>query len=208
VRDYQGKTGEERRAERRRKLMTAGIEVFAERGYANTTIRAILARAGLQDRYFGESFPNTAALLIAIHDELDDAMLDKVSKAMDPSAPPITRYRQMIRTLVEGFQNQPDATKVKLVEISAAGPLAESHRQRGLDRYADLVADMLPSDGFITDIRTRVLAKAVVAGGNSMFLDWTRNPQSRMSPTELVEHAVLLFEGVVSALRVTGNTCP
>ena len=116
-------------------------------------------------------------MLIAIHDELDAVILDRVIEAMDPSAPPRTRYRQMITTLVEGMQSQPEATKVKLVEIAAAGPLAETNRQRGLERYADLVAAMLPTDDSSPGINTQGLAKAIVAGGNNMFLDWMRHPE-------------------------------
>ena len=42
MRDYDGKTAAERVAERRERLIDAGIELFGERGYAATSIRSVL----------------------------------------------------------------------------------------------------------------------------------------------------------------------
>ena len=42
MRDYDGKTAAERIAERRERLIDAGVELFGERGYAATSIRSVL----------------------------------------------------------------------------------------------------------------------------------------------------------------------
>ena len=68
MRDYDGKTAAERVAERRQRLIDAGYALFGEHGYAGTSIRAVLQRAGLRDRYFGESFADLDALLAAGQD--------------------------------------------------------------------------------------------------------------------------------------------
>ncbi|HEY0227294.1 MAG TPA: TetR family transcriptional regulator [Mycobacterium sp.] len=70
MRDYDGKTADERVAERRARLIDAGLEVFGEHGYAGTSIRAVLRQSGLRDRYFGESFPDLDSLLAAVYDQL------------------------------------------------------------------------------------------------------------------------------------------
>lgn len=57
MRDYDGKTADERVAERRARLIDAGLELFGEHGYAGTSIRAVLRQSGLRDRYFGKAFP-------------------------------------------------------------------------------------------------------------------------------------------------------
>src|SRR6185295_13531701 len=65
MRDYDGKTAAERIAERRERLIDAGVELFGERGYAATSIRSVLQQSGLRDRYFGESFADLDSLLAA-----------------------------------------------------------------------------------------------------------------------------------------------
>ena len=57
MRDYDGKTAAERIAERRERLIDAGVELFGERGYAATSIRSVLQQSGLRDRYFGRASP-------------------------------------------------------------------------------------------------------------------------------------------------------
>ena len=67
MRDYDGKTAAERIAERRERLIDAGVELFGERGYAATSIRSVLSQSGLRDRYFGESFADLDSLLAAVY---------------------------------------------------------------------------------------------------------------------------------------------
>ena len=72
MRDYDGKTAAERIAERRERLIDAGVELFGERGYAATSIRSVLQQSGLRDRYFGESFADLDSLLAAVYSRLID----------------------------------------------------------------------------------------------------------------------------------------
>ena len=50
MRDYDGKTADERVADSRARLIAAGLELFGEHGYAGTSIRSDLRRSGLRDR--------------------------------------------------------------------------------------------------------------------------------------------------------------
>jgi AcrR family transcriptional regulator len=65
TRSYGGITAEERRARRRAALIDAGLNLFAESGANGVTMRAVCARARLNDRYFYEHFADSDALLEA-----------------------------------------------------------------------------------------------------------------------------------------------
>lgn len=67
LRRYGGRGGEERRAERRERLLDAGLACYGEVGYHAATVRMICARAGLTERYFYESFANGEDLLCAVY---------------------------------------------------------------------------------------------------------------------------------------------
>jgi len=83
MRDYDGKTAAERIAERRERLVNAGVELFGERGYAATSIRAVLQKSGLRDRYFGESFADLDSLLAAVYARLIDQEIAACAAAID-----------------------------------------------------------------------------------------------------------------------------
>ena len=46
MRDYDGKTADDRVAERRARLIAPGVELFGEHGYAGTSIRSVLRQSG------------------------------------------------------------------------------------------------------------------------------------------------------------------
>ena len=83
MRDYDGKTAAERVAERRERLIDAGVELFGERGYAATSIRSVLQQSGLRDRYFGESFADLDSLLAAVYSRLIDEEISGCVAAID-----------------------------------------------------------------------------------------------------------------------------
>jgi AcrR family transcriptional regulator len=86
VRDYDGKTADERVADRRARLIAAGVELFGEHGYAGTSIRSVLRQSGLRDRYFGESFADLDSLSGAVYAQLIDEEVDSCRAAIETTA--------------------------------------------------------------------------------------------------------------------------
>lgn len=196
MRDYGGKSGEQRRAERRARLIDAALELFGTQGYQATSMRGLLRTAGLQDRYFAESFASMEELLAAVHDEVHEAEFAAAVGAMDPAAPPTKRLRQLIDAIVRGLEDDPRVGRVKILEVFGAGPLVEEHRQRGLRAYAAVVGEALPPLRADSDFDRDVLAMALVVGMNGLFMEWL-TMSLNLSRDQIVEHAMLLVRGVM-----------
>lgn len=85
MRRYGGISADERRAERRARLIEAGYDVVARDGAAHTTMKAVRIRSGLTERYFYESFRDRDELLTALVDtvgqEMRTALLHAVATA-------------------------------------------------------------------------------------------------------------------------------
>ena len=86
-----GRTGAERRAERRQQLIEAATEIWSESGWAAVTMRGVCARTGLNDRYFYEGFKTRDELLVAAWDGVRNDMLGEVAALFNERAnrPPI-----------------------------------------------------------------------------------------------------------------------
>ncbi len=69
-RTYRGRSPEERRAERRERLLEAGLKLFGGEGYAATSIERLCAHARVTARHFYEEFPTREALLLAVFDRM------------------------------------------------------------------------------------------------------------------------------------------
>ena len=144
MRDYDGKTAAERIAERRERLIDAGVELFGERGYAATSIRSVLQQSGLRDRYFGESFADLDSLLAAVYSRLIDEEISGCAAAIDKTNGGSEGARAMIDTITRSFEKNPGKARIKSREVLSGGPVAREQRHAGLRRLAQLVADLLP----------------------------------------------------------------
>src|SRR6476660_7042276 len=81
VRDYGGISAVDRRAERRRKLLAAGRQIWGEAGITEVTVRGVCSAAGLTPRYCYEQFPNREALVFAVADDARDETLQALVAA-------------------------------------------------------------------------------------------------------------------------------
>lgn len=139
-RTYGGQTTEERRAERRARLVAATVEVLGAKGEGATTMTAICAAAGLTERYFYESFTHRDDALLAALDSVADRIASLVVAAVDESAgSPSDRVRAALTALVDWAESEPGEIRVALTE-SDANPSLRSRRHQLLDDFAKLVA--------------------------------------------------------------------
>jgi AcrR family transcriptional regulator len=200
MRIYNGKNADERRAERRARLIDSARELFGTQGFAATSTRAVLRRAGLIDRYFAESFSGMEELLAAVHDQIHQATFAEVSVVVDRTAEPAEQMRQMVDTIARALERDPNAGRVKLIEAVRAGALVEGHRRRGLKDYADATAALLPPVPPGAPLSREALATAVVAAINGLLVEWLTKSLD-ISREQLVDHAVLIFRGVQGELN-------
>jgi AcrR family transcriptional regulator len=130
ARSYRGLSQEERRADRRARLIAAAIAVYGERGYHQATVKAVCGAAGLTERYFYESFSNSEALLIDCFNAVTYSVLAQIRRAgKEAGRGRMARSRAMLHAYFEALQSGPQAARVFLVEI------------RGVSRAVDQAFD-------------------------------------------------------------------
>ncbi|MCV7412649.1 hypothetical protein AWC05_18680 [Mycobacterium florentinum] len=202
MRDYDGKTAAERVAERRARLVDAGIELFGELGYAGTSIRAVLRQAELRDRYFGESFADLDALLAAVYDQLIDEEVSACRAAVDATTGASEGARAMIDTISRGLDGNPGHARIKLREVFSGGPMVALQRQEGLRKLAQLVADLLPAVDGIDDRRRLLLGVGVVAAADAYLLAWL-DGELDVTREDVVDLVTQVFDSVAAGMTVS-----
>jgi AcrR family transcriptional regulator len=130
TRSYRGQSQEQRRAERRSRLIAGAIAVYGERGYHQATVKAVCEAAGLTERYFYESFPNSESLLIDSYNAVTYGVLGEILRAGAAAGRGrIARSRAMLHAYFAALQREPQSARVFLVEI------------RGVSRAVDQAFD-------------------------------------------------------------------
>jgi AcrR family transcriptional regulator len=119
-RPYNGVSATDRRDQRRRRLIDAGLQLFGTRGIAAVGIVDVCAEAGLTKRYFYENFASIDALAEAVFEHVTGNLVAVVAPAIEVGAgrdprPALTVYARAILS---------DPRVVRLLAVeSQTGPL-------------------------------------------------------------------------------------
>jgi len=136
-----------------RRLHQAAFELYTERGYEQTTVAEIAARAGLTERTFFRHFADKREVFFENSDEFRAALLEPVAAA-PASATPLEAVTAGLKAAGSAFPLElvrrrhalilanPELQERELQKLaSLAASLAETLRQRGVpDTAAELAA--------------------------------------------------------------------
>ncbi|MEN3277761.1 MAG: hypothetical protein V7631_3551 [Massilia sp.] len=169
-RAYRGVSTDERRAQRREKLIAAAIAVYGERGYRNATVKAVCEAAGLTERYFYESFENSEQLLVTSFNAVTYAVFDEITAAARTAGRGrVARARAMLAAYFGALQRKPASARVFLVEIRGVSREVDKAFDAALRVIGSEVARLLAPSGAEPD---ELLQAGVVGGVTHIALRW------------------------------------
>lgn len=136
---YRGASAEQRREERRRRLLDAALDIIGTQGWAATTVRGVCEQARVGPRFFYESFPDLDALAAALHDEIVETALRRTLDALAESPKDLaTQIRTGTRTIITSFTDDPRRARVVFAEAHASESLMQ-RRFAAMRTIADVV---------------------------------------------------------------------
>ncbi|MEU4668270.1 TetR/AcrR family transcriptional regulator [Amycolatopsis sp. NPDC023774] len=151
-----------------RRLMLAGVESFAKRGYHATTTRDIAGAAGMSPAALYVHFPSKAALLFEISRSGHEQTLALVENALEKAEDPVERIRLVVEDFVAWHARRHTVARVVQYELNAL-PEKEfevvAELRRRIERIVrDVIATGAESGAFsVTDPHTA--ARAVLSLG-------------------------------------------
>ena len=173
----------------RGRLERAAMELFVERGFEQTTVTEIAARAGLTQRTFFRHYADKREVLFAGANILQELLVGSIASAPD-SAAPIDAVGAALETVGTVMQERRDYSRQRQAVIDANAEL----RERELIKLASLasaIAGALRQRG-VGDPAASLAAEAGIAVFKIAFARWINEtgqadlPQIiRESPGEL-----------------------
>lgn len=201
-RRHRGLLPQERRADRRRRLMEAGLELFSTLGYHGTTIERVCAQAGVTARHFYEEFPSREALLVALYDEGAERAMNAVVEALaTTTGGPRRRTRTSIAAFVHALLDDPRLGRVLTVEVVGVSPALERRRRlvmRSFARVVEIEVNRVAAEGHIAKRDYRLAALALVGATNELVIDWILSDK-RPPIDDLVDEIAWIYLAVTHA---------
>jgi AcrR family transcriptional regulator len=192
---YGGATGEQRIAERRSKLIDAGMTLFGSPGSESVRVKDVVDQAGLTERYFYESFSDLDALFDAVLEQANDAVERAVNAAV-VSAPSdeISRMSVVMRTTTDVLARDPRMIRVIFIEALGKGGRASAHRNELLLRAAENFYRWSGDTGDFENspVDTRMKAFAVAGAASELLISWAEGLLD-VTPTQLADFLIGLY---------------
>jgi AcrR family transcriptional regulator len=173
---YAGLSAPQRRADRRARLLKAGLELFGTAGYQKTTIPQLCTAAGVTARHFYDEFASREALLRTLFDDISDEMRERVIAVLrEPFADVRERIRASNLTYFTYLTEDPRLARIYALE--AVGVSAELERHRRFKREALVktltrAAEVLERRGIPTPVDSRLFSAALAGGAHDLLLEW------------------------------------
>lgn len=199
-RSYAGQTGAERVAARRAALLDAGLDLVGEDGWRGLSIEAMCRHAGLNKRYFYESFGSLDIAMAALIDEVAHGVLDASLDAMPANGSPAEMTTASVRAFVTYLTDDRRRARV-LLESPPPGGAAAERRAAATRQGVALTAARGRTVFQAADAAGFELAASMVVGGTSQaVLDWL---DGRVSGTreELIDGLVAMWLAIGDRMR-------
>ncbi|MFD3509658.1 TetR/AcrR family transcriptional regulator [Nocardia sp. NPDC058666] len=197
--NYSGTSVAERQIERRALFIEAGLSVFADKSYANSSLTDVCAAAGLSRRQFYEVFADREELLVAVYDWVQGRAQEAVAAALAVTDP--THHRDLvdaaIRAYTQAITSDLRYAKVAFVEIVGVSATVEQHRAQIRDRWGEVVVAIAAGRD---DVREppggwRVAMAAFIGAVNGAVHQWSLD-----DPRPSVDVLVEVFSTLLNAL--------
>jgi AcrR family transcriptional regulator len=150
-------------ADQRERILAAVAQAAAELGYAQMSVEAVIARAGVSRRTFYEHFRNKEDAFLAAYDAVVHQQARHIRRAYLGEQTVRERLRAGIRAYMEFTAGEPELARMCIVEVLAAGPRAIARRNKAMRMFAEIIEDNIHE--LIPGCRVAALAAETIVGG-------------------------------------------
>lgn len=208
--------GEPREAERRRTILRAAIDVFAEKGYHGCRIADVAQQAGVAYGLVYHYFQNKDELLKSVFEVGWSGFVARIREATEGERPLAEKIRQVCAVAFEAYRVDPRGVRVIIFEVARSPAGEDVNRKASFDEVIGICEAMFVQAQGLGELRAGLdprLAALMLFGAVEygltgfvigMFDANDRDVLERMK----AQVAQTLLEGVQAARPAKGASRP
>ena len=206
-RRWRGLSSDERDAQRRRRLLDAGRDLFGTVGYTATPVQGICQHAGVSSRSFYELYDGREALITEVYEQATQDIERDVLAVVPTLAGPARDLDGLVRsTLVAAIGPMlADERLGRVLEIEAVGvsEALETVRRRANGRIADAIGAVLEGlmdAGLVPRFLLGLIGTVLVGGVTEALIAHLQEaPTARRSSDAFVDEMTRIVLRLVAA---------
>ncbi len=201
ARPYRGRAPEQRRLDRRARLLASALDLVGSQGYARTNLTALCAHAGVSTRDFYTEFASRDALLAALYEHLVANVLGQLVRGLGEAPEgPRARVVHGLRAFLHAYLDDPRVARILCIEIGGVSPELEQLRRRGMRSFVGLVENQAYEllGGMVPRSSLHLSALALVGATNELIVEYlVATPPPPL--TALEDNMALIFLALIEA---------
>lgn len=155
------------------------VEAIAERGYGAVTVRELAGRAAVSTRTFYQHYSGKEECLLCTHELILRQVLGSLANSLASCDDQSECLRRATATLLREWHRDPQAARLMLIDVYAAGPPAVKQARRGvrtIELHVEESLDAIPTtqvppllvEGILTGIFGVVRARLIADEGEQL----------------------------------------
>ncbi len=132
-----------RKGDKRRIILRAAVQVFAERGFHQARVSDVAEKAGVADGTIYLYFRNKEDLLICIFEDSMDTLLSGLQSALEGVSDPLERIRVFARFHLRQVRDNPAEAEVLQVQLRGSNKFLKDYRPEKLWAYIGVFAEAM-----------------------------------------------------------------
>ncbi|MCD4829922.1 MAG: TetR/AcrR family transcriptional regulator [Candidatus Cloacimonetes bacterium] len=162
---------------KRRAILEAAIESFAQKGFHNTRIADVAQQAQVADGTVYLYFQNKDELLIKAFEEMFDANLQRIRDEVDKQETGIDRLNRFFELHVELFTENPRIAQFMAVELRQSPEFYNKYPEyspfKSYMSYMRQLCDQAVNEGEVRPINTEALIMIIFGTIDFVLTEWS-----------------------------------
>jgi AcrR family transcriptional regulator len=181
----------------RERLMAGMVRAATEKGYEAITVADVLSEAGVSRATFYKLFDDKLSCFLEAWDWLLAAMIAEVREAYEAESEWPAAVSAALARVLERLAADPDAARVLLVEVTAAGPEAKRRYRTALQQLTPFLEEGYDTSSIGRRLSPRT-SRMAIGSAASLVLDEVVAGRTEQLPAllpELVWSVLVPFVG-------------
>lgn len=171
------------RGDKRERILSAAIRVFASRGFHATRVSDVASAAGVADGTIYLYFKSKDALLVSLFESHVERLLAFLEKELPRSVSPSEKLKRIVEVQLGLLEGERDLAEVVTVILRQSTKLLKQYAAPKFNAYLDAIASVI-ADGQATgemrkDISPHLAARAIFGALDGIAMTWALGKAER-----------------------------